>query len=333
MMTFSCLQTRDVVTANISDHHPIVHHGVLFWNIMMQGRERRDKSGHMSYNNGLGIIENDEQYTSRLIKIAQIIAEIVSRNPNVEIIGLCEGPIQSHHISVFIRSLKTGSCLKRFIRHDTLYSQDRDGQPHWGLFMLADQKYKINSINEITWGSSKHLLPLLLNKLANRFQLWKLVTHNNELYFALAHFPFGEDECITEKTMLSPCGNRYCDLINHVIHQYADKSLIFCADFNFNPYLIHQWEDRALDKIPSNNSVLLWNGENHGKLITKKITVDGILLSAKEKIKYYTTQYNPGLFARLRYEHHLLQSITHEEPDTNKLYPESEETVPRQIKC
>src|ERR1700722_17893927 len=90
---FICLEGSDVITAGVSDHHPVVHHGVLFWNVMMQGKAR--KSG--GYNNGFGIVETNKQYINRLSKTAKIIVEISYRYPAIEAIALCEGPIESLH--------------------------------------------------------------------------------------------------------------------------------------------------------------------------------------------------------------------------------------------
>ena len=51
----------DTITARISDHNPIIHHDVLFWNIMMRGKTRL-RDGAVSYNNGFGIEESESQY-------------------------------------------------------------------------------------------------------------------------------------------------------------------------------------------------------------------------------------------------------------------------------
>ena len=62
------------------------------------------------------------------------------------------------------------------------------------------------------------------------------------------------------------------------MESYSNDSLILCADFNFNPYVISQWQDRALDKIFHHNSILLMlDGASHKHV--KTVTVDGVLLS------------------------------------------------------
>ncbi|MDI1351503.1 MAG: hypothetical protein PSV35_01845, partial [bacterium] len=87
------------------------------------------------------------------------------------------------------------------------------------------------------------------------------------------------------------------------MNRYSNDSLIFCADFNLNPYLISQWQDRILDKVPQNNSMLLTvDGTAHPRAI-KTVTVDGILLSPREKQKYYSSRPEPGLFGQLKSEY------------------------------
>ena len=32
---FACLNGNDVISGKVSDHHPVIHDGVFFWNIMI----------------------------------------------------------------------------------------------------------------------------------------------------------------------------------------------------------------------------------------------------------------------------------------------------------
>ncbi len=292
---FKCLNGNDVITANISDHHPIIHRDTIFWNVMMQGKMRTGKEG-ISYNNGFGVIETDRQYENRIAKVAKVIAEIVYHHPHIEMIGLCEGPIQSKQVNDFIHQLKKFKWMERFfIQHQP----GMESFPNWGLFMLADKKYKLTEIKFDV------ILPRdIFAKLANRFQLWKLTLNQQEKYFALGHFPFGGDEHVTEKNKLSYFGNSYCHFINDLLKQYANKDFILCADFNFNPYLIQHWKDRGLDQITHHNSILLTTEENQNKRINT-VTVDGILLSQKEKQIRYHSQPQPRLMKMLTNEYGL----------------------------
>lgn len=295
--TFTCLNGNDVITAKVSDHHPIIHDGVLFWNIMMQGKMRKS----IGYNNGFGMIENDEQYMNRLIKIAKVIAEMVSQHPFIETIGLCEGPIEFLHSHILKQSLKKFSCMNRFFKHDSFYKPNAEGQ-NWGLLMLTDGNNKVSVVKcETIEGSD------LFFKLANRFQIWKLTNNGKDSYFSLGHFPFGGDEYIKEKSKLSTMGNIYSRLINDLINGHANDHFILCADFNFNPYLINQVQDRAIDQITHNNSLLLTIDENNNKA-SQTITVDGILLSQKEKQKYDISKPDLSLFGRLTREYDLFKS-------------------------
>lgn len=308
--TFVCLQGNDVITARVSDHHPVIHNGVLFWNIMMQGKMRVGKD-NCSYNNGFGMIETDKHYMSRLVTVASVIAEMIEHNPGIETIGLCEGPISFSHVNVLYQSLKRFACMQRFLTKDTFYKPNLDAYPNWGLLMLADNQYSVSEI------SFDFVLPAsIFDKVANRFQLWQFTREGTESYFGLAHLPFGGDESVTDKTKLSQSGNVYCDLINHVMAQYSNKHFILCADFNFNPYLIKQWQDRALDKITHNNSILLTVEENKSSI--REVTVDGILLSVKEKQRHCISQLDSRLSANLTHEHCLFKSFFYNDLERNR---------------
>lgn len=288
---FSCLSGNDVITEKVSDHHPIIHDGVFFWNIMMQCNTR---GGGQNFNNGFGLIESDKKYITRLVMIAQVIAEAVYLDPSIDVISLCEGPIKPEHVEFLFQALMKFPFMSRFMMEDMFHTPAVKGQ-NWGLLMLADRRYAVTKIR--CDSIEDHL------KLANRFQLWKLEQSGKEKYIALAHFPFAGDEYKTEKMTLSAQGHAYCSLINTLMENYSNDSLIFCADFNFNPYLISQWQDRALDKVSNNNSILLMV-EGY----VKTVTVDGILLSLKEKQKYHSSRSEPGLFGKLKSEYRFFQS-------------------------
>jgi hypothetical protein len=312
---FKCLKGRDVITAEVSDHHPIIHDGVLFWNIMMQCKKRNGHTG-MSYNNGFGIIENDEKYINRLMKVAGVIAEIMYLYPSIDVINLCEGPIESLHVKTLLQALKKYQSMDKFfigsVVQDTFHKPNIEGFPNWGLLMLANKKYKINKVK---WNFMDH--SVIFNKLANRFQIWQL-TDNKEksIFIALGHFPFGGDEKTTQNHQLSLLGNMYCNLVKKMMNDY--EQLILCADFNLNPNLISKWQDRAMDLIINNNSILLTTQERTNKVTIEAVTVDGILLSAGEKQKYYRARFNFGLFSTLKKEDRLFQSSVKEHLTQNR---------------
>jgi hypothetical protein len=312
---FTCLNGNDAITARVSDHHPIIHDGVLFWNVMMQGKPRIDKETGIitGYNNGFGIIENDEQYIRRIIQIAHVIAEIVSQHPSIETIGLCEGPIEFLHSHTLKESLKKFACMSRFFERDMFYKPNVDGYQNWGLLMLTDRNNRVSEMKcDIIERSA------VFSELANRFQLWKFTSNGKDKYFALGHFPFGGDEYVTEKFRLSTTGNIYSQLINDLINHHANDHFIFCADFNFNPYLVSQWQDRAIDHITNNNSILLNINKKSMEKTIKTVTVDGVLLSQKEKQKYYISKPNPSLFGRLAREYYLFKSYVNTYLEENR---------------
>ena len=291
-MTFTCLSGNDVITSQVSDHHPVVHDGVLFWNIMMQGNKRGGSS--QSFNNGFGLIESEGDYMSRLRMVGTVIAEAVCRDPSINVISLCEGPIKPEHVTVLFNSLKKNRVMKRFITDEMFYKPSDLGQ-NWGLLMLTDKRCSVTKV--CSADSTKY------PKLANRFQLWKIEYNGQSKYVALAHFPFAGDEHKIDKKSLSVQGQEYCDLINTMMQRYQEESFVFCADFNFNPYLISQWRDRELDKISHNNSILLTEATGTHKPVIQAVTVDGILLSLREKQKYYTLKLFPDLGNSLKSEH------------------------------
>jgi hypothetical protein len=289
------LEVRDVITAHISDHNPMIKESILFWNVMMKGKQRG-----RGFNNGFGIVETESQYINRLIKVAGVIAEIIHENPSIETIGLCEGPIEPVHVKIFLDSIKKFKWMERFFVENAFYKPNVEKHPNWGLLMLTDKDNKVSEMKCDLIQESP------FDKLTNRFQLWKLTNSGKKTYFALAHFPFGGDECVSEKKHLSHNADTYCELIINILNQYSNDHLIFCADFNFNPYLISQWKDRILDQITPNNSILLT--VEGGSRLHHAVTVDGILLSIKEKQKSYESKIIPRLFDMLKNEYRFFKS-------------------------
>lgn len=291
ILRFRCLNGNDVISRKISDHHPLIHEGVFFWNIMMQCNKRGE-----GFNNGFALIEKDKAYKNRLVKVAQVIAEAVQRTPAIEVISLCEGPIHVEHVEVFFKALMKFPCMARFIQQEMFHKPHAEGQ-NWGLLTLTDTRY---SVTHVPYDAlDKH------PKLTNRFQLLKLQQADKEKYIALAHFPFAGDHDKTEKTALSVQGQAYCNLINTLLQQYRQESLIFCGDFNLNPYLISHLNERVFDKISHNNSILL-TMKGVARVI-KSLTVDGVLLSRKEKQRYNDSRPQLELM-RLKAEHRFFQS-------------------------
>jgi hypothetical protein len=282
---FASLKGKDVISARVSDHHPVIHDGVLFWNIMMQGKKRTGVLGD-SYNNGFGLIETDKIYRDRLIRVGAVIAEIVYRCPSIKAITLCEGPIKAEHSQLLVKTLRRFHWMQKFFKGTQkkagFYQPNNPEAANWGLLMLADQKYTVeNESNQIIENCS------VSKKLANRLHIWQLSYGDKKKFLALGHFPFGGNESCTEQEKMTTDGKIYCDLITHLLNQYEQETFIFCADFNFNPHLISRWQDRENDKIAPHNSVLLLTEAHHNPAKTMSVTVDGILLSAKEKQKKF----------------------------------------------
>lgn len=301
MKYFETLGNRDVFSAKVSDHQPVIHDNVLFWNVMMQGKKRGE-----GYNNGFGLVESDNDYLDRLRKVADVIAEIVEKNPTLIAVSLCEGPIstlkgpiKSAAVTTFVNALHNHEIMGRFssLPHSPMMPSAHD----WGLMMFADMRYTVNPVpTHFVMGS------VMYKNLGNRFQIWQLSHQEEVKYLALAHFPFAGNEYVTDQKDLSIQGKMYIDYLSFVLKEYEGESFILCADFNLNPYLIGEWKARELDKVPGHNSILL-STPNHE---VSKVTVDGILLSSREKQRFYQEKYHPGLFGRLLKEHTLSLSIS-----------------------
>lgn len=299
---FQCLKGQDVITAKISDHHPIIHNGVLFWNVMMQANIRRNKE-HKSigYNNAFALIEDQQSYHLRLVKIAHVIAEIIFFCSSIEVITLCEGP-KLADVHILLNSFKNFSYMHKFLNSSQLHKPHIKNALDWGLLMLANENYKVKKISSNFPQSST-----IAEQLANRFQLWKLSRTNKKKYICLAHFPFSKDEHVKNPEKISPLGKVYIYWINHLLKKYSNKMLTLCADFNLNPWLIGNYQDRLGDCIPVNNSALLVTDEK--KIFSAEtVTVDGILLSHQQKQKYFSSKTSPNLFRRLVLEHKMFQT-------------------------
>ncbi len=299
--SLACLDGKDVIKSKVSDHHPVVHDNVLFWNIMMKGDFRRGR-----YNNGFNIIENDAEYTARLQKVAYVIAEIVLSQPNIYAIGLCEGPIRKIDLKNFFGCLKQFPWMTRLTSSNGFYRPEIESKDHWGLLLLTDNHYKVNKISSSLLENFE-----LFDVLANRFQIWELTAEKQgKKYLSLAHFPFSKDEQKTVKSELSTTGDKYCQLTASILKTYSEMFMVFCADFNINPFLITEYQHRYLDKIPANNSII--SGSDLDFEI-RSTTVDGILLSRQAKQNSYSFAPHTGLFSQLTRERGLLQKPNHEE--------------------
>ena len=295
--SYKVLNGNDVITAKVSDHHPVIHDGVLFWNIMMQGKMRNTK-GSISYNNGFGLIEDDKQYKTRLRKVGEVIAEIVYTT-NIQLITLCEGPIQLPHINSLLNSLSRFPWMKRF---SDLYKPHDENYPNWGLLLLSDNKNKMHEISLKSLMSSD-----IYEKLANRLQLWKITRNGKDKYITLGHFPFSGDEHAVDKDKLSVMGKKYCEIINRLLDSYHNEHFVMCADFNLNPHLIGQRRDRVMDQVSNNNSILFLPDEKSKNI--QSVTVDGILLSQKEKQKYTLYNSSKNLLWTLSMENSLFNPL------------------------
>lgn len=139
---FKFLNNDDVISAQVSDHHPVIHQNILFWNVMMRGNQRISSAGVQGFNNGFGIVESEKDYTKRLCKVAAVIAEILEDDSSLEVIGLCEGPVLPAHVEVFDKALRQFDSVKKFLSGDNalLHPVMISGQTNWGLMLMVDRE-------------------------------------------------------------------------------------------------------------------------------------------------------------------------------------------------
>ncbi len=275
---FLSLNGNDVIRAQISDHHPVVHQNVLFWNVMMKA----NCNNQGRFNNGFKIIESNQQYQDRLEKIGYVISEIIFRNPEIFALSLCEGPIEEKDIAKLFSTLKKFPWMHRFTDRNGFYSDNNPRYLNWGLLSLMDNSLKVNNLQ----------VKYLPEKLMNRFFIWELEKNSQKKYFALAHFPYSGDEKIDSMSKLSKFGKLYSYFTAALLQSYADRSLIFCADFNINPYIVGKYQDRELDKVPFRNSLI-------SSVNSETVTVDGILLSNFEKQRNFVSNISRMPFLKL----------------------------------
>lgn len=302
-LIFTCLNGKDVIASQVSDHHPTIHHNTLFWNIMMQGRVRNEGS-KISYNNGFALIESDRDYQNRLRKVADVIAEIIADNPQIDVISICEGPIKEKDKLIFNRALLQFEYMKVFVLNEVMTTRQTTSTfPNWGLLLYTNQFFQAQLIDILS-----PIYLTNLHKLANRVQVWRITGSKQERVVILAHLPFSNDTYISHYDKLSPLGKLYCNLFNEFLTRYSESDMTICADFNFNPNLIGTHVDRLEDKICPNNSILLASPTSEKKNNIDLVTVDGILLSRQAKQKAYLSRSRHSLFYSFSGEHHLLEN-------------------------
>jgi hypothetical protein len=220
LLSLISLENSDVITQQISDHHPVIHQDSLFWNIMMPGRARRDRKTNeiMGFNNGFGIEETESQYIHRLKKIALVISEIVFRNPTIQCIGLCEGPIEAADQEILFKSIHKFPFMRKF----GTQTVDHTNGPNWGLILFYDQSQ---------FHTATPLVPEhKIEKLTNRFELWSLKGRDSEKTVGLSHLPFSGDEEKSSWELLSSDGKIYADLVSRTLKNYQETSFVLMGD-------------------------------------------------------------------------------------------------------
>ena len=258
-----CLTGASPMEALVSDHNPVVSHGVLSFNIMMQCRWSPGRDGRPGrFNNGFGIVEDQRQYQQRLKAVVAVIAEISARNPQLYAIGLEEAPIKLEDIAVFITEFKRYPSLSKF--KDSL---DAAVFSAWGIVTFFDTKH---------FFVEKLDMDLAIPHLKDRIQKFKLhakkdPTHEFQVYNC--HLPFDLAKSHPES------------LFGFLESLFSDAlPAVLMGDFNIDPKVLKNISSYVRICSPENNNVLAVTDQS-GKVIGQELdTVDGILRSDVERI-------------------------------------------------
>ena len=253
-----CLTGASPMEAWVSDHNPVVSHGVLSFNIMMQCRWSPGRDGRPGrFNNGFGIIEDQRQYQQRLKAVVAVIAEISARNPQLYAIGLEEAPINLEDIAVFMAEFKRYPSLSKF--KESLGAAVFSA---WGIVTFFDTERFFIEKSEVD---------LAMPHLEDRIQKFKLHAKKEparEFQVYNCHLPFDLAKSHPER------------LFGFLEGLFSDPlPAILMGDFNLDPKLLKKLSSCVRICSPENNNVLAI-ADQSGKVIGQELdTVDGILCS------------------------------------------------------
>jgi hypothetical protein len=161
-LTFLSLAGASVREAQLSDHEPMINHNMLSWNIMMPGNYRRGE-----FNNGYELIEDQNQYHQRLVRISSVIAEICDQNRQIAVICLQEAPVRKEDIRVFIDACLQYPSLQIFKKS----FEDTEVFTSWGLTTFIDSDrhdYEVISVPQAKDGLKDRIQSLRLKDQTKR---------------------------------------------------------------------------------------------------------------------------------------------------------------------
>jgi hypothetical protein len=262
-----CLTGASPIEALVSDHNPVINHGVLSFNIMMQCRWSPGRDGRPGrYNNGFGIIEDQKQYQQRLKAVVAVIAELSARHPQLYAIGLEEAPINPEDIAVFMNEFNRYPSLAKFKEslETAIFSS-------WGIVTLFDTEH---------FFAEQLDLELTIPHLKDRIQKFRLHAKKepmDEFEVYNCHLPFDLAKSHPES------------LFGFLESLFSGAlPAVLMGDFNIDPKTLKKLLSYVKMCSPENNNVLAIC-DHSGKVIGQELdTVDGILSSDAERIPVCT---------------------------------------------
>lgn len=289
---FIALSNQSPIEAKISDHNIIINDNTLFFNMMMQGRWSHEKK---RYNNGFGLIESDLDYQRRIRLVVQLLAETLSLNPQINIIGLAEAPIRYEDIIIFINEFQKYPSLTRF-KASLVPEMFTD----MGVATFIDgEKFDITKINR----EQSEMDPSLQGRLQEFLLTEKAISAQFRLFNL--HLPYDLAKSKDSVKLI-----RFARRLFQNQHQVP---VVVIGDFNIYPKIIAKKLTSISFYIQKPNNLLVKN-DLKGRIVGYELDcVDGILktstLDSHTNIPYVDSTVLPSLGINIKLEFQMLKTF------------------------
>ncbi|MDF1759723.1 MAG: hypothetical protein P1U40_04215 [Coxiellaceae bacterium] len=257
------------VEAKLSDHNLLIRGRTLFLNMMMQGRYNAAKH---RYNNGFAFVESDKDYQIRIRHVVRLLAEAVSLNPHITMIGLAEAPIKMADIAAMIDEARKQPSLRPFM--STFVPQSFT---EMGIATLVNSD--VFSVEMIAMDPAT-----MRPSLRHRVQKLALSAHDGSesLTVVTLHLPYDLAK--------SPDPSDLITFSKQLFVEHKRQPVLVMGDFNIYPKKIAKQLTDVASHIQKDNNVLIRADEKGNITHTELDTVDAIMQSAR--IKEQNRAYN-----------------------------------------
>lgn len=285
------LGEQTTIESQVSDHQLLISGGVLFFNMMMQGRYNAEKN---RYNNGFALVESRERYQSRIVKTVRVLAEALYTNPQIFAIGLAEAPIQEEDIALFRQEASFYPSLSRFL--DTITQESftnmgianffdtesflvvRECIDYRSVQPSLRERFQRSELTNLETGESFSLVTLHLPyDLAKSEDSQPLINFVAELFasgqptMVMGDFNIDPDVIAGQLPFLSVEGLEYSNVLLNAEHSSTNKD---CVDAVFrnspkrrNAAIKELSADLMIEVLKTNSRLSFFNG---GKLHLQK---------------------------------------------------------------